>query len=232
MSSFIIFSIEWKAFSDPNEPARDGISAGLNQHGKDCFVGRATYNRQLAPGKLMIEPMKAYAAGLYFEYGHKEHLITSGVEYYAKEPTCDYKWVPSSNGQVVRNAVEFTSSSYTFYVGRAFLQGSTQVGKVTLEHRVMYYAFAGKGHATASYEVLICEPVSPPPTSTPSTLNQSLNEDFEELREVNEKLNNELAAKVEEILHLNHEIDLFKEKLLEKIYLISDLHTKLNECQG
>lgn len=186
----------------------------------------------MAPGKLMIEPTKAYAAGLYFEYGHKEHLITSGVEYYAREPTCNYNWIPSSNGQVVPNAVQFTSASYTFYVGRAFLQGSTQLGKVTLEHRVMYYAFSGKGHATASYEVLICEPVTPPSTTEAVNPIQILTEDLEELKNSNMKLQSELYLRHEEIKNLNHEIVLFKEKLLEKIYLISDLHTKLNECEG
>jgi hypothetical protein len=86
----------------------------------------------------MTEATSAYAAGLYFEYGAAEHLITTGVEYYAKEPTCDYKWVPSSNGQNVENAIQFRSSPYTFYPGRTFSFGSTQVGKVTLELRTTH----------------------------------------------------------------------------------------------
>jgi Protein of unknown function (DUF3421) len=106
---------DWKAYSDPNAPARDGISAGLNEFGKECYVGRGTYNGQLAPGKLMTEP-HGYAAGLYFGYGGSEHLITSGVEYYAKEASCDYKWVPSSNGQVVNHAIQFKSGSFLYFL--------------------------------------------------------------------------------------------------------------------
>lgn len=183
----------------------------------------------------MIEPTKAYAAGLYFEHGLKEHLITSGVEYYAKEATCDYKWIPSANGFAVPNAVQFTSASYTFYVGRAFLQGSTQVGKVTIEHRVMYYAYGGKGHATASYEVLICEKITPVEATTPMTFAKPVetsNDDLEELKNLYVKMKNELTTKNEEIQSLNTEVFLLREKLLEKVYQISELHTKLNECEG
>jgi Protein of unknown function (DUF3421) len=208
----------------------------MNQYGKESYVGRGTYNGQLAPGKLMIEPTKAYAAGLFFEFGLKEHLLTTGVEYYAKEPTCDYKWIPSANAHVVPNAVQFTSSSYTFYVGRAFLQGSTQVGKVMLEHRVMYFAFGGKGHATASYEVLVCEKITPvsttPMSATMSKPVETSNDDLDELKNLYFKMKNELTTKNEEIQVLNNEIVLLREKLLEKVYLISELHTKLNECEG
>lgn len=151
----ILNSTVWRSYSHPCLPARDGISAGLNEFGRHSYVGRGTYEGQLAPGKLMTEP-NGYAAGLYFAYGDNEIVITSEVEYYAKEPPCDYRWVPSSNGQIVSNAIQLTSHPYTFYVGRIHTFDSIQVGKVTLEHRVMYYAFNGRSHRTANYEVLTC----------------------------------------------------------------------------
>jgi Protein of unknown function (DUF3421) len=201
---------EWKAYSDPNAPARDGISAGLNEFGKKCYVGRGTYNGQLAPGKLMTED----AVGLYFEHSYKEHLITSGVEYYAKEASCDYKWVPSSNGQVVNHAIQFKSGSYTFYIGRTFSFNSTQVGKVTLELNVMYYAYGGKGQQTSSYEVLVCEKVIPTTTdATATTANPIINE----LNQLNSKLTSALKNKV---------------KLIDEQYKkISVLETQLSECR-
>jgi hypothetical protein len=137
LSSSFQFLLDWRTFNDPSLAAKLGISAGKNHLGKNCFIGRGILNRQLTPGRLMIEPTQSSAAGLYVEFALKEHLLTSNVEFYAKEANCNYKWIPSSNGQDVTNAIQFKNDSYTFYIGRAFLQGSTQVGKVVLEHRVM-----------------------------------------------------------------------------------------------
>ena len=140
------------------EPADLGISAGLNEYGKESYVGRGTFNGQLAPGKLMIDGAGVpYQPALYFEWDNFEHVLTEGVEYYAKESRCNYKWVPSSNGQKVSNAVGFRSEPYTFYVGRTTTFSSTQVGKVTLEHNTMYYAYGGKGYSVNNYEVLVCD---------------------------------------------------------------------------
>lgn len=111
----------------------------------------------MAPGKLVTEATSAYEAGLYFAYGGDEHFLKQGIEYYAKDPACAYKWQSSSNGEIISDAIQFKSDEFTFYVGRAFEKKSVQVGKVTLEHKKMYYAFNGKEHATSEYEVLVCE---------------------------------------------------------------------------
>lgn len=150
---------EWKPYTGPSGPLADGISAGLNEFSKQSFVGRGTVQGQLAPAKLMIEATDVYGAGLYFEHSHIEHYLTTGIEYYAKEDDCNYKWVPSTGGEIVPNAIQFRSSPYTFYVGRTNSFNSIQVGKVTLEHHVMYYGYGGKGHSTPNYEVLVCNRV-------------------------------------------------------------------------
>lgn len=221
--------LEWRSFEDPNLTAKQGISAGKNHLGKSCYIGRAVYNRQLIPGRLMIEPTHSSSVGLYVEYALKEHLLTSNIEFYAKEPNCFYKWVPSSNGQDVTNAIQFKNDSYTFYIGRAFLQGATQVGKVLLEHRVLYFAFMGRGYSSAVYEVLLCEPIVTP-LVTVSETTEPENDEFGEIKKINDQLNNEIKAKNQEIQNLNSEILQLREKLLEKIYLISELHQKLIDC--
>jgi hypothetical protein len=136
-------------------PASKGIYAGLNEKGVEVYVGRASYDGQLAPAKLMISgnPM-----GLFFPYGGLEIKITSGIEYYEKEHGCIYSWVSSSNGQVVKNAVEVRSDPYTFYVGRTTSYNSVQVGKVIYSWtQGLCYAFNGKEECTSTYEVLVCK---------------------------------------------------------------------------
>lgn len=96
----------------------------------------------------------------------------------------------------------------------------------------MYYAFGGKGYATATYEIIVCEPIDSimpvPEIVEVVTLNDELNE----VKRQHEELNNQIKTKDEEIKNLNTEVFLLREKLLEKIYLISELHTKLNECES
>lgn len=105
----------------------------------------------------MIEASGTSGVGVYVEFNYQEHFLTSNIEYYAKDENCNYKWVPSSKGEHLKDAVEYKSGPYTFYMGRAFLHGSMQVGKVTLEAGTMYYAFGGKHNKVDSYEVLICK---------------------------------------------------------------------------
>ena len=131
----------------------DGISAGLFADGKDSYVGRGTVNGQLAPGTLLIEDSISRKAGLYMEYGQVENFITSDVEYYVKNPVCNYEWIASSNGETIVNAIAHKSDGFTFYVGRIFDENSWYVGKILIEHQVMYF---GNGKQTASYEVLVC----------------------------------------------------------------------------
>lgn len=118
------------------------------------YIGRANIDGQLVIGKLLINgPWK----GLWMAYGGKEQQTITGVQYYAKESRCNYSWKPSSNGETVKNAVGFSSAPFTFYVGRAYDSNSVQVGKVTLEHRTMYYAYDGSEKTVDSYEVLVCK---------------------------------------------------------------------------
>lgn len=147
---------DWKPFNGPSGPLVDGISAGLFVDGKDSYVGRGTVYGQLAPGTLLIEDSIVRKAGLYIEHSYINHLITLNVEYYAKNPACNYKWVESSNGQTIFNAVNYNSDGYTMYVGRIFDDDSWHVGKVPIETGIIYY---GEGKSSARYEVLVCEEI-------------------------------------------------------------------------
>lgn len=239
-SKFKIFS-GWKKWMHSDAPARDGVFVGVNEYNEECYIGRALVNgRQLAIGKLLIES-KTNQAGLYLEYGNVEHYIASGIEYYAKEPTCDYEWVSSSNGQVVRNAVQFSSDSYTFYPGRAFLQGSIQVGKVTLEHQVMYYGWGGVARSTGSYEVLTCNKIkttTPSVTTTTSTqspqrncLNDEMQTLNDELLALNTKLSTKLENQIAENQRISNEHASCKTNMNDKLAEISRLNDEKSSSQ-
>lgn len=128
---------------------------GQDSLGNKVYIGRGTFSGQLAPGKLLVDASaNAYnGIGLYMEFGRAERYFATNFEYYAKEPTCNYKWVQSSNGEVISNAVQYEETSFTFYVGKAV--GTVEVGKMALELGTLYY---GKGFSTQTYEVLVCEP--------------------------------------------------------------------------
>lgn len=134
----------------------DGLTAGKDADGNEIYIGRGDVDGWLTPGKLLAKETEKSKAGLYVELGWEEHLITSDLEYYAKNPDCNYTWVPSADGWAVANAVETISHPVIYYVGKAFEHGSTQVGKVFL-YRGMYYTFNGTAQKTTSYEVLVCE---------------------------------------------------------------------------
>lgn len=154
---------DWKIYNVGSGAPPDGISAGVDELMKRAFVGRGTVEKkQSSIGKLMVEATSLYGMGMYTGYGGKEYHITSGIEYYAKEPDCKYEWVLSSNGQQVPDAVGFTSDGYSFYVGRTHTFGSIEIGKVTLELKIMLYGWGGKEHKASVYEVLVCKPIFTP----------------------------------------------------------------------
>lgn len=146
---------DWKPYKDPSGPQSDGVSAGKFE-GVECYVGRGSWLWQLAPGSLFIEDTETHIAGFYMEYGFDEKHITSDFEYFAKDQYCNYKWMKSSDGNIVQNSINFTSNGEIFYVGRAFTNNSWLVGKVSLKWHKMHY---GKGIEVTSYEVLVCDDV-------------------------------------------------------------------------
>jgi hypothetical protein len=110
----------------------------------------------LTPGRLQLQDEGSRKAGVYIELNSGEFVITSNLEYYAKNPNCNYKWIPSENGKPVVDAVETVSGTVIYYIGRTFAYGSLQVGKVFVS-RGMFYTHNGRGYKVLTYEVLICD---------------------------------------------------------------------------
>ena len=151
---FLAFVSDWSSYSDPSGPISNGLSAGLDSLGNEIYIGRGTFNGYLTPGRLAIKTVCTKTPGVYVEFDGIERQITTNIEYYAKNPKCNYKWVPSSNGATVSNAIMIqTINSVTYYVGRVLAGGSLHVGKVFLNYKMIYES----GLVTSTYEVLVCE---------------------------------------------------------------------------
>ena len=142
---------DWKSFNGFQTSYENALSAGQDLQGNEMYIGRGMNLGVLTPGRILFEAFGNKQAGLYIEAQKTERLITSNVEYYSKNQSCVNKWVPSSNGQAVGNAVEVFGVK-KYYIGRVVARGSLQLGKVVLGSRLFY---APDGVAS-SYEVLVC----------------------------------------------------------------------------
>lgn len=140
-------------YSNDTKPSMDGISAGLNQLSEEIYVGLGSFKQQTSPAGLIISGENL---GLLFPYGKNVLHLKSNLKYYVKESDCEYKWVTSSHGAAVYQAISVLSPPYTFYVGRVFSFDAHHLGSVNLQHRVMYYAFNETTKTSTSYEVLTC----------------------------------------------------------------------------
>lgn len=205
----------WKPFEGPEGPKSGGLSAGTDKFGNEVFIGRGYYRDHYAPGKLIVTQTEEYKIGLYVENSVAEQYISNNIEYYEEEPDCNYDWVKSSNGQIVANAVQYTTNQCTFYVGRVFTSNSVEIGKIPLATRTMYY---GKGHRTNTYEVLICK-------KTRKQKNQT----------TNTSLSPEFTALKDELVALNAQCSKFMlTQMTENQRLFNEnasLKTKLNKCK-
>ena len=127
------------------------MSAAVDSMGNEIYIGRGPVDGIVMPGPLFIQNSGNKLAGLYVEYLRLERRLTTNIEYYSINPMCDYKWLPSSNGTKVINAIIANPNKY--YVGRVKVDGLYQIGKVLLNRKLFY----GKGFSRSSYEVLTCD---------------------------------------------------------------------------
>ena len=128
--------------------------AGEDSNDNDIFIGQATFNGVLTPGRFLIESIGSNPVGLYAELNGKEVYTATNDEYLFINSSCDYQWVKSENGSTVPFAIKVVGSK-TYYIGRVFAQGTLNVGKILLKNR-MYYSYNGLGYTARSYEVLVC----------------------------------------------------------------------------
>jgi Protein of unknown function (DUF3421) len=141
----------WRAFNI-TQGFSDAFSAGTDSEGKEIYIGRGIFNGEIIPGRFLFEDDGSHLPGLYVEQKSCELFFSTGVEYYAKNPSCNYQWVASSDGSTVPNAVR-VSRFEDYYIGKVTIDGSIHVGKVSRKEKVFTYP----GYSSNSYEVLVCQ---------------------------------------------------------------------------
>lgn len=100
------------------------VRGGTDSDGSEIFVGRAFVGGDWCPAKIVPARGEAYVA-----FDSQEHVVTN------YDVLCEqrFQWVPAYGGQVPPNAVcgGQTSDGERLYIGRAYHEGSSTVGKVT-----------------------------------------------------------------------------------------------------
>lgn len=144
-----------------------------------------------------------------FEMKRIEHR----VEYYSKENECEYKWINSSDGNQVENAISVESLGKTYYIGRVLFMDSYHLGSVLLNYTYVYYNFNDETKSSSTYEVLTCEEKSAPKTPLASDPNETAQETTTEKLEEPKNITAEMFAR---LVKENMELRLKLEKCEEE----------------
>lgn len=192
--------IEWVQYYNDDQPSIDGIFVGDNVNGDAVYVGLIDHDGRAAPGQLILSgPRK----GFYLGYAGRLIKRTSGIKYFKKESGCDYKWIQSSRGERISNAVFSSNNRFTFYVGRIFSGGVYHAGRVALHHNDIRYAFNGKeSRSKTDYEVLICDKTETTPATPTVSFKQfeDMEAELKELKMENQNLANNLSTATANLL--------------------------------
>ncbi|CAO1428337.1 unnamed protein product [Diamesa hyperborea] len=139
---------QWIACTAHSEAPPGAILAGNDIDGTEMFVGRALYQGEQIPAKVI--PSKNIG---YVPWGGQE------IPVHEFEVLCNgnVEWVQSSNGMVLPNAVPggVSSSGEILYIGRGWWHGALTPGKIQPSHGSLYMPFGGMEVALKEYEILI-----------------------------------------------------------------------------
>lgn len=123
------------------------IMAGIDSDGTGIYIGKAFYQGDYLPAKVIPQKQVAYVCYDEEEIAMHEFDVLCGGE---------TKWVSCSGGEVPPNAIPggLTSDGETLYIGRGNYEGSLTVGKVQPSHSTLYIAYDMAEVAIQDYEVL------------------------------------------------------------------------------
>ncbi|XP_073829706.1 uncharacterized protein [Musca autumnalis] len=124
-----------------------GVVAGHDSDGDTIYIGRADYENDRLPAKVIPSKGKAYVC-----YGGKE----IEVDTYEVLTGLRYAWVAAANGDVPEAAVKVgrAADGDFLYAGRGSWEGSVTVGKVHPSHGCLYIPYGEEEIKLTEYEVL------------------------------------------------------------------------------
>ncbi|XP_064556474.1 natterin-3 [Drosophila montana] len=136
----------WLHYSHGSLP-QDAVAAGHDSDGDTIFIGRAFYNNDMLPAKIIPNKGKAYVAYAGHEVELENYEVLSGH---------NYVWLPGANGEVPIGAVPVGRNvdGEELYAGRGYHGGSLTVGKVHPSHGCLYIPYDSEEVKIFEYEVL------------------------------------------------------------------------------
>ncbi|EDW84154.1 natterin-3 [Drosophila tropicalis] len=136
----------WSHYSHGAVP-QGAIVAGHDSDGDTIYVGRAFYNNDLLPAKVIPNKGKAYVAYAREEVELESYEVLSGH---------NYVWLPAENGEVPHGAVRVGRNvdGEDLYAGRGYHAGALTVGKVHPSHGCLYIPYDSDEVKIFAYEVL------------------------------------------------------------------------------
>lgn len=138
--------------TQPHAPLPGGaILAGHDQDRTPMYIGRAYFEGDLIPAKVIPQKQAVYVA-----YNGKEHQVHTQYDVLCNG---NINWVQASYGNIPPNAVHAgnTRAGERLYIGRAHHEGSLTVGKVHPSHGCVYIPFGGEEVRHDHFEVLVEE---------------------------------------------------------------------------
>jgi len=144
--------IRWVPGTDTTCP--ENAVKGGHQNGIHLYIIRAPHAGSITPGKMFATaPVQGRAKGSLC-WGGSEHLKSSYEVLVAPAETT--KWIASSNGEVVSNAIigGFAETGENLYIGRANWETNLVIGKIHPSHRCCYIPY-GNELRFDNYEILV-----------------------------------------------------------------------------
>lgn len=133
------------------------IPVGAIPGGKEgrvtLYIGRASHNGSIIPGKVNPTHGTCYYPWDLLEHGQSEYQIL------VTDDLTNFEWCPGSNGYIPNGAVQggVSSDGEALYVGRMLYGNRLIPGKVQASYDSIYIPYGGSEHHYKSYEVLVCK---------------------------------------------------------------------------
>ncbi|KRF97536.1 uncharacterized protein Dwil_GK28318 [Drosophila willistoni] len=139
---------EWVKSSCNSPVPHNAFVAGRDVDGSRIYVGRAAFQGDVLPAKVIPNNRVAYVS-----HNGSEHR----VQYYDVLVGQEYEWVVCGDGLVPANAISpgTTSTLERLYVGRVRHNNSLTIGKVQPSRGCILIPYCHREHSFNSYEVLV-----------------------------------------------------------------------------
>ncbi|KAG5669018.1 hypothetical protein PVAND_016920 [Polypedilum vanderplanki] len=152
---------QWKKLNaNGSNPSIDGFNISSNS-----FIGRSI-RKHINGCNLVLGKIQGSSVNYVDDLTGVAVVDNSSfVEYLVKNSSYNYKWISSTRGEKVKNALILHKEGFSpFYIGMTNINSNLVIGKVLPNKGLLYLdPVSGKSQATDSYNVLTC--TSPDPSN-------------------------------------------------------------------